>query len=100
MVKVEVSLILPCYNEGSTFEKSVNQIVNVLKKGTRNWEIIFVEDKSCDQTRITVEKLTYQIENSRSIFHSKNQGRGKSASDGIKLARGIICGYMDVDCEI
>src|SRR3989344_2453534 len=69
MRKLAVTIILPCYNEGPTFEKSV-------------------------------EKLVSQIKNSRAIYHSKNQGRGKSVADGIKTAKGEICGFLDVDLEV
>lgn len=100
MKKVEVSIILSCYNEGSTFEKSVERIITVLKSTRRNWEIIFVEDKSTDDTPKTIEKLVKKYKNTQAIFHKKNEGRGKSVSDGIKAARGPICGYLDVDLEV
>src|SRR3990167_2995364 len=100
MSKVDLSLIIHCYNEGPTFEKSVNKIIRELKKINLSWEIIFVEDKSADDTKKTVEKLTKQYKNSRAIFHKKNEGRGKSVSDGIKTAKGDICGYLDVDLEV
>ena len=100
MSKVALSLILPCYNEGPTFEKSVGLILKELKKNKRSWEIIFVEDRSRDDTKAAVEKLTRNIKNSRAIYHRKNEGRGKSVRDGIALSRGTICAFMDVDCEI
>ena len=100
MSKVEVSVILPCYNEGPTFEKGVNKIITVLKSIGRNWEIIFVEDKSTDITSVTLKKLVEQIPQSRAIFHKKNEGRGKTVVDGIKAAKGTICGYLDVDLEV
>src|SRR3990167_4590965 len=100
MQKVDFSLILACYNESTTFEKSVREIVSVLNNLKRNWEIIFVEDKSTDETKKSVEEFTKEIKNSRAIFHTKNEGRGKSVSDGIRTAKGIICGYLDVDLEV
>jgi len=101
MRKVDFSLILACYNEGATFEKSVREIVSVLNNLIKwNWEIMFVEDKSTDETKKSVEKLVSEIKNSRAIFHTKNEGRGKSVSDGIRTAKGIICGYLDVDLEV
>src|SRR3972149_8546123 len=100
MQKVDFSLILACYNEGTTFEKSVREIVSVLNNLKRNWEIIFVEDKSTDETKKSVEEFTKEIKNAKAIFHTKNEGRGKSVSDGIKAAKGIICGYLDVDLEV
>lgn len=100
MRKLAVSVILPCYNEGPTFKASVQQIIKVLSSLKKPWEIIFVEDKSTDKTKITVENLVKQILNSKAIFHTRNQGRGKSVSDGIRASRGKICGYLDVDLEV
>lgn len=100
MPKVDLSIIIPCYNEGPTFTKSVGKIVQELKNMNLEWEIIFVEDKSTDDTPKLVEKLVKKHKNSRSIFHKKNEGRGKSVSDGVKAAKGPICGYLDVDLEI
>lgn len=94
------SLILPCYNEGPTFERSVEKIVSELKKLKGGWEIIFVEDKSGDSTREKVEKLHKEIINSKLILHKVNVGRGGSVRDGIAAASGEICGFIDVDCEI
>ena len=100
MSKVAVSVILPCFNEGTTFERSVEQVIHELRKLRKNWEIIFVEDKSTDNTRSSVENLATKIDNARAVYHSKNQGRGKSVADGIKTSRGNICGYLDVDLEV
>lgn len=110
VLKIDLSIILACYNEGPTFEKSVLEIIKILKKTKKNWEIIFVEDKSSDETRKIVEKLVGKIKNSRrrsrfggqarAIFHKKNEGRGRSVADGIIAARGKICGYLDVDLEV
>lgn len=98
--KFELSLIIPCYNEGPTFEKSVKKIVGELKKLKKNWGIIFVEDKSDDNTRKTVERLVKKIPQARALLHKKNEGRGKSVANGIRIAKGKICGYLDVDLEV
>lgn len=100
MNKIEFSLILPCYNEGPTFEKSMGDIMAVLKSLKLSYEIIFIEDKSTDDTKRAVEGFVSKNKNTRAIYHGKNRGRGKSVSDGIKSAKGSICGYIDVDCEI
>jgi len=100
MSKVDLSLILPAYNEGLIFEDNVIKVVDVLKKTRKSWEIIFVEDKSTDSTKKVIQKLINQIPLTRAIFHKKNEGRGKSVADGIKTAKGEICGYLDVDLEV
>ena len=95
MPKVDLSIIIPCYNEGPTFEDSVNKIIEVAKTLKKDWEMILLEDKSVDDTKKTVEKFTNKYENIRAIFHTKNEGRGKSVSDGIKTAKGAICGFLN-----
>ena len=100
MSKIDLSIIVPCYNEGPTFTKSACKIIRELKKINLGWEIIFVEDKSQDNTKSAVENLIKKIENSRAIYHRQNEGRGKSVSDGITSAKGKICGYLDVDLEV
>ena len=100
MPKVDLSIIVPCYNEGPTFESSVKKIIEVAKNLEKTWEIIFVEDKSVDDTKITVEKITKKYKNIYAIFHKKNEGRGKCVAEGIKKATGEICGYLDVDLEV
>ncbi|MDP2632571.1 MAG: glycosyltransferase family 2 protein [Candidatus Curtissbacteria bacterium] len=100
MSSVSFSLIIPCYDEGPTFEASVKKIISSLKKLKIPWEIIFVEDKSKDETAKKVENIVKKFENTRAIFHHKNFGRGKTVNDGIFAAKGKICGYLDVDLEI
>ena len=100
MPKVDLSIIIPCYNEGPTFEDSVKKIIEVAKTLKKKWEIIFVEDKSTDDTKSAVEALIKRIKNARAIFHKNNQGRGKSVADGIKASKGGICGYLDIDLEV
>ena len=100
MPKVDLSIIVPCFNEGPTFESSVKKIIGVAKNLEKTWEIIFVEDKSVDGTKIPVEKITKKYKNIYAIFHKKNEGRGKCVAEGIKKATGEICGYLDVDLEV
>lgn len=100
MSKTDITVIVPCYNEGPTFENSARKVAFELKKLKKSWGIIFVEDKSIDKTRQTVEKFVQGIPQSKAIFHKKNEGRGKSVADGIKAATGEICGYLDADLEV
>ncbi len=94
------SLIITTFNEGLVFESNVRKIVASLDKLKKEWEIVFVEDKSTDNTKNSVQKLATQFKNTQAIYHKANKGRGQSVSDGIKASRGEICGFVDVDCEI
>lgn len=102
MKKISVSLILPCYNEAEHILLSTERIFSVLRKTDFLSEVIFVDDRSTDDTRLYLEKIRtkYPRLPISIIFHKKNKGRGASVSDGIKKARGEIVGFIDIDCEI
>lgn len=100
MSKTHLSLILALYNEGPTLEQDLKKIYSTLNKIKKGWEVILVEDGSNDDTLAKIQKLLPNLKNTRLIHHHQNQGRGKTVSDGIKAARGIYCGFLDVDLEV
>lgn len=98
--RVHFSLILPVFNEGQIFEANIKSIYKILGKLKKSWEVIFVEDKSTDGSAEILKKNSSKLPNTKVIYHSKNLGRGKSVSDGIKAANGIYCGFLDIDLEV
>jgi len=101
MDKYDISLVLACYNEAEIFDDSVKKIINTLNKTDYTWEIIFVDDKSQDNTKQLIKNALkkYSRQNLSAIYHSKNQGRGQTVVDGFKKAQGKFVGYIDIDLE-
>ncbi len=99
--KKDLSLVVACYNEGPIFEDSVRQVVEILDSTSWSYELIFVEDCSQDTTRALIRKIMEQYSNRdlRLLEHETNQGRGRTVSDGFRIARGDIVGYIDIDLE-
>lgn len=98
--RIDLSLVLACYNEESIFEESVDRIIKTLRKSRLSFEIIFVEDKSNDKTARLIAAVCKKYSFCRAIFHKKNYGRGRSVSDGIGKSRGAAVGYIDIDLEV
>ena len=98
--KMWFSLVIPCYNEETVFDASMPKIVSALKKTRKPFEIIFVDDKSKDRTAELVKRFAEKNFFTKTIFHSKNKGRGRSVMDGIKAASGTYCGFLDIDLEV
>lgn len=98
--RIDLSLVLTCYNEESIFEESVDRIIKTLRKSRLSFEIIFVDDKSSDRTAQLVAAVCQEYSFCRAIFHKKNYGRGRSVSDGIEKSRGAVVGYIDIDLEV
>ena len=100
MRQLDLSLVIPCYNEGKIFEESINALELVLNNSKLSYEIIFVDDKSKDETAGTIRKAVRSKKNYSAIFHENNEGRGKTLIDGIKRAQGKIVGFIDIDIEV
>lgn len=97
---IDYSLILPCFNEATHFHDSVAQILSSLSASRYRYEIIFVDDKSGDNTRKMIAAVCKKNRNCRYVFHTKNLGRGAAVRTGILLSKAPIVGYIDIDCEV
>lgn len=97
---LDLSVVLPCYNERVVIEESTAEIVRVLEGTRLSWEIIFVDDVSKDDTVARAERLCAADDRLRLIRHARNTGRGRTATDGMRAARGKIVGFLDIDLEV
>ncbi|MEW6200842.1 MAG: glycosyltransferase family 2 protein [bacterium] len=100
--ELDLSLIIACYMEEGHLKDSVRQVIDILDTLKVRYELIFVEDCSRDRTREIIDELSvhYAEKNIKKICHEKNAGRGKTVSDGFRVARGCVVGYIDIDLEI
>lgn len=98
--RIDLSLVLACYNEAPLLIASVERIVSMLNISRLTYELIFVDDKSSDGTPMIIRSILKKHPKWKAIFHKINMGRGRSVSDGIQKARGKVVGYIDVDLEV
>ena len=97
---IDVSIIIPCYNEMEVIEENVPRIEAIMQATRYTYEIILIDDGSTDGTRDIGPVLAGKSENIIWKQHAENCGRGKTVSDGLKLARGEIAGFLDMDLEV
>jgi glycosyltransferase involved in cell wall biosynthesis len=97
-----LSLVIACYNEAEHLEASFAEILESLRDLGRPFEVIFVDDVSRDRTREILHGLVSANPDTdiRLILHESNTGRGGAVTDGFRMARGEITGYIDVDHEV
>jgi glycosyltransferase involved in cell wall biosynthesis len=97
-----ISVVLACYNEEGHLAASFAEIDDTLRSLGRPYEIIFVDDVSRDRTRDVIAELcrAHPDVDTRVVLHEANRGRGATVTDGFRLARGEIAGYLDVDLEV
>jgi glycosyltransferase AglD len=98
----DVSLVLACYNEEPVFSESMAQIFQIMDHTCWSYEVIFVDDCSIDRTRDLIEGLIAGDDrhNLSKLFHGTNSGRGRAVSDGLRIARGKVAGFIDIDLEV
>ena len=94
----KVSIIIPCYNE----EKVLHQFYDELKKELPedyNYEILFVNDGSKDDTLKIIKELNKKAEVVNYISFSRNFGHQNALKAGYDFATGDCAISMDADLQ-
>ena len=97
---IDLIIVLPCYNEMQHISQSVEELVRILSATRINYELIFIDDCSTDNTARELAKYSKNYLNAKFFKHSLNLGRGATVSKGIIKANGNVVGFIDIDLEI
>jgi glycosyltransferase involved in cell wall biosynthesis len=85
---MDVSIIIPAYNEEKAIEGFLTELLSGLKTSL-SWEVIVVNDGSKDRTSEIVEKYDVTL-----INHRTNKGYGAALKTGIRASKAsniLIC---------
>lgn len=97
MENVKLSLVIPCYNEESTLELIVDEVLKI--QGEIALELVIVDDYSTDGSREVAQKLAALHPEIKLCFHEKNMGKGAALRTGFLEATGDFVGIQDADME-
>ena len=100
-MKIDLSIVIPTYNEQGSVSELISSIIKESEKNNfGNFEIIFVDDGSTDDTRRNIEKNLKKIKIfSKIISFRSNQGKSVALNEGFINARGEIVVTMDADLQ-
>jgi len=93
---VKTIIIIPTLNEETSIKPLINKLKTLLKKYT----VLFVDDRSADNTRNQIKKYKKRYNNIKFLLRKKNPGIGLSIKDGLKYAiknKFDVCVTMDAD---
>lgn len=95
--EIELTIVAPMYNEAPNIENTVNSIQDALRGFEKNWELVFVNDGSVDNTLAVAREWEEKVDNLRVLSYPVNCGRGHAIRTGFANARGRYVVTIDFD---
>lgn len=95
--QVEISLVIPVYNEVDNVEGLYNEIAEVLSSHSYSYEVVFVDDGSSDGTQDALHKLAGRYENIKPVYHKRNFGQSAALVSGARAASYPLLITLDGD---
>ena len=100
MENPKISIIVPCYNEEEVLNIFYDELIKNLKKIKNvNYEIMFVDDGSKDNTLNEIRKLSKLDKDVRYISFSRNFGKEAAMYAGLENVTGDYVAIMDADLQ-
>lgn len=101
MEKKLISIVLPAYREEKNVSLVYAELVKNLEKISEryNFEIIFVNDGSPDNTWEEILKLCEKDERVKGVNLSRNFGHQAALTAGLDIANGDVVISMDADIQ-
>ena len=96
---MDLSVVIPLYNELENVEELYRRIKTELQKLSLTYEVIFVDDGSADGTTEKIKKMKESGPQLKLIIFDRNYGQTEAMVAGFQLARGDIIVTMDGDLQ-
>jgi len=93
MSKPLVSIIMPCYQNAQTVERTID---SVIAQTQADWELIAVNDGSKDNTGSVLERAAGRDARIR-VLHQENGGVSSARNAGLDCAQGEWVFFLDAD---
>jgi dolichol-phosphate mannosyltransferase len=98
-MKNKISIIIACYQDSESIPEMYERILKVFSKISFDYEIIFVNDGSTDNSEEILTKICEKDKKVIAIFHSRNFGLDNAFSSGMKRSTGAAAVLLDGDMQ-
>ena len=92
-----LSIVVPCYNEEESVKLFLSEIQSIL--ADYNFEVIFVNDGSSDNTLDVIKDLADSNSNVKYISFSRNFGKESAIYAGLSNVNGDLVCLIDADLQ-
>ena len=100
MGQVELSFVIPAYNEEVFIENTLGTLEEVIKERGVQYEIVVVDDGSKDKTFNKALQYAQRNGHVKVIRYAKNSGKGFAIKTGVMKSTGDVVIFIDGDMEI
>jgi len=91
--------MFPLYKDRLSVRKMITNSLRVVKKLTKKYEIVIVDDGCPEKSGLLAKKISKNIKNIKIIFHKKNLGYGAALKTGLKKCKNQWIFQTDGDAE-
>lgn len=99
MRKKKISAIIACYNDALAIPYMHKRLIHVFKKIHVNYEIIFVNDGSPDNTEDVLKKIVKNDSHTIGVNHARNFSSQMAFTSGMDIATGDAIVFLDGDLQ-
>ena len=96
---LDISVVVPIYNEVETIPLLVKRITDVLKEMDCTYEFICVDDGSTDGSVALLKEMSRGRDDLQAVFLRRNYGQSAAMSAGFHYARGRAIVTLDGDLQ-
>ena len=97
--RTKISIIVPCYNEQEALPYFYEEAIRVLGTMSCEYEILFINDGSTDDTLSVIKAFSQDNQNIKYISFSRNFGKEAAMYAGFCNASGDYIAVMDADMQ-
>ena len=97
--KMDISVIIPLYNEEESLPELYDWIERVMEANGFSFEVIFVDDGSTDRSWQVIQEIGRKADVVRAIKFRRNYGKSPALYCGFKAAQGDVVITMDADLQ-
>lgn len=96
---MDISLVIPLYNEAESLPELESWIARVMKENNFSYEIWFVNDGSTDNSWQVIEELRAKNPCVKGISFRRNYGKSPALHVGFEKVQGDVVITMDADLQ-
>lgn len=96
---MDISVVVPLYNEAESLPELTRWIERVMADNNFDYEIIFVNDGSSDDSMQVIHNLAQNNPRIHAISFARNYGKSPALNEGFRAAQGDVVITMDADLQ-